>query len=469
MNELKLFEKDLQNILQENNIFSSEAIVLKQNENSDLIPIAKTSSKEFLEEIFSSKGPFWTVYSNLGFGIPPSNSKYLNFVGNKVFFCKNVEKKFFNFIGLEKKIILKNNKIKEEIRFNLINLIFLLLTPIELIKQFFSNLTSILKINEKLDEFIEFSIKSKNYWNENKAKKFSNPVLIASEALNNSLKAMEYSFYSSFALHLKIKLKNSKAWKECELEELEKILKEDSKKLSEKTQQYGFYSTSPYDISLPRLSENPYNIIEYGIQTTPQNPAIKWRENCKFLAARYLDIQRKAYLQIGNESGLKDLVFFLTTSELNELKNNFEELKKIAIERKTNYDLTIKSNLSKEIIYFKEWILTNLNKSQEIMGESVGSPLIVQGKIVCINSFKDFNKDVNEKIIVSSTLNSELVTLYGKIKGIISEGGGQLAHAAIVAREQKMPCIVQVKNFEKLKEGQKVELNGETGEIKIVN
>ena len=51
--------------------------------------------------------------------------------------------------------------------------------------------------------------------------------------------------------------------------------------------------------------------------------------------------------------------------------------------------------------------------------------------------------------------------------GIITEQGGILSHAAIVARELKKPCVVGVKGvLEKLRDGDEVEI--EDGKINVI-
>lgn len=54
-------------------------------------------------------------------------------------------------------------------------------------------------------------------------------------------------------------------------------------------------------------------------------------------------------------------------------------------------------------------------------------------------------------------------------KGIICETGGLTTHAAIIARELNIPCIMSVKNImSQIKDGQEIALNGDTGEITLL-
>ena len=60
------------------------------------------------------------------------------------------------------------------------------------------------------------------------------------------------------------------------------------------------------------------------------------------------------------------------------------------------------------------------------------------------------------------------VFLLSNSKGIISEKGSLLSHTAIISRELKIPAVVGVKDaFDLIKDGDIIELDGNTGTIKI--
>jgi phosphoenolpyruvate synthase/pyruvate phosphate dikinase len=52
--------------------------------------------------------------------------------------------------------------------------------------------------------------------------------------------------------------------------------------------------------------------------------------------------------------------------------------------------------------------------------------------------------------------------------GLISSKGGLTCHASIIAREYGIPCMVAVKNFDKFKEGLKLELNATAETITLL-
>jgi len=61
---------------------------------------------------------------------------------------------------------------------------------------------------------------------------------------------------------------------------------------------------------------------------------------------------------------------------------------------------------------------------------------------------------------------SMVVVLPDSVVGIVTEEGGLLCHAATIAREQGIPCVVRAVNAcTILKKGQKVSINGGKGEV----
>jgi len=63
----------------------------------------------------------------------------------------------------------------------------------------------------------------------------------------------------------------------------------------------------------------------------------------------------------------------------------------------------------------------------------------------------------------------DYVHIMGRASGIITNEGGITCHAAIFSRELKIPCIIGTKNAtEILKNGDFIELNGQSGAVKVI-
>lgn len=59
---------------------------------------------------------------------------------------------------------------------------------------------------------------------------------------------------------------------------------------------------------------------------------------------------------------------------------------------------------------------------------------------------------------------------YANMKGLILERGNILSHLSIMARELKIPCVMNVSDAtKKIPHGSRIRLDGDTGEIRILN
>lgn len=93
----------------------------------------------------------------------------------------------------------------------------------------------------------------------------------------------------------------------------------------------------------------------------------------------------------------------------------------------------------------------------------------VQAKVRVIHN-PDEVSSLNGDILVTSSTDPGWVTLFPSASAIIVERGSLLSHSAIVSREMGIPCIVSVTGLLKtLRTGDMVEMDGSTGEIKIIS
>ncbi len=93
----------------------------------------------------------------------------------------------------------------------------------------------------------------------------------------------------------------------------------------------------------------------------------------------------------------------------------------------------------------------------------------VVGPVKIVLSRNDFHKIVDGDILVTSMTRPEFTQILSKVSAIITNEGGVTCHAAIIARELNKPCIIATKIATKvLKDGDKVEVNADSGVIKII-
>ncbi|MBU1091343.1 hypothetical protein KKA27_00520 [Patescibacteria group bacterium] len=83
----------------------------------------------------------------------------------------------------------------------------------------------------------------------------------------------------------------------------------------------------------------------------------------------------------------------------------------------------------------------------------------VKGVVKIVLSEKDFSKVRRGDILVARDTNPSFLPVMIKAKAFITDEGGILCHAAIVAREMKKPCVVATKVASRvLKDGEEVEI-----------
>ncbi len=91
------------------------------------------------------------------------------------------------------------------------------------------------------------------------------------------------------------------------------------------------------------------------------------------------------------------------------------------------------------------------------------------GMVRIVNTPKDMKKFRKGEILVTPMTNPQFLPVMEKAKAIITDDGGMLCHAAIVAREMKKPCIVGTLNATKaLKDNDMISVNAKTGVIKVI-
>ena len=107
-------------------------------------------------------------------------------------------------------------------------------------------------------------------------------------------------------------------------------------------------------------------------------------------------------------------------------------------------------------------------KENELVGTPVSSGFVI-GKVKVL-------KRAGEKsilpgdILVTKATDPGWTTLFINAAGVLLESGGALQHGASVAREMGKPCIVGIEDVTKtLKDGEIVEMDGNTGVIRILS
>ena len=89
---------------------------------------------------------------------------------------------------------------------------------------------------------------------------------------------------------------------------------------------------------------------------------------------------------------------------------------------------------------------------------------IVNGVVKIINKMEDLKQLNEENILVTKMTTLEMTPYLKKVKGIITDAGSSICHAALIAKKYDIPCVVHTDYATKLlKNGDSIQLNGGTG------
>jgi len=128
--------------------------------------------------------------------------------------------------------------------------------------------------------------------------------------------------------------------------------------------------------------------------------------------------------------------------------------------------------LIKKYSYFrkvkKQSVLRDLTKVVEFNG-IVASKGKVKGIVNVILNPEATKKFEKGEILVTTMTSPKFTVFYKKTSAIVTDSGGMLCHAAIVAREMNVPCIIGTKIATKvLKDGDYIEVDANSGIVKKI-
>ena len=115
------------------------------------------------------------------------------------------------------------------------------------------------------------------------------------------------------------------------------------------------------------------------------------------------------------------------------------------------------------------WAAAESDDGQEIRGYAA-SPGVVEGVARVLHSVNEIGQVQDGEILVCAVTAPSWAPVFGKIKAAVSDIGGAMSHAAIVAREYGMPAVVGTGLATKrIKTGQTVRVDGDRGIVRILD
>lgn len=125
----------------------------------------------------------------------------------------------------------------------------------------------------------------------------------------------------------------------------------------------------------------------------------------------------------------------------------------------------------KMVDYFeRDNAASSINGNVAYPGEVTGRAFVLEigfGKLAEMVELS--KKMLDGDILVADSTVPEIISLCNKASAILTNQGGTMSHAAIVARELKIPCIVGIGNAtEKIKTGQQIRVDANLGFVTVL-
>ncbi len=103
----------------------------------------------------------------------------------------------------------------------------------------------------------------------------------------------------------------------------------------------------------------------------------------------------------------------------------------------------------------------------EGVGPVEGVAMVTSDPIEAGQRLRELESDV---ILVTRFTDPAWSGLFGRLTGVVTELGGVISHAAIIARENGLPAVVGVSNvLHHIHDGQRVRIDGKTGTVEILD
>jgi phosphoenolpyruvate synthase/pyruvate phosphate dikinase len=179
--------------------------------------------------------------------------------------------------------------------------------------------------------------------------------------------------------------------------------------------------------------------------------------------------------EVEKRINIREIVYFMTNEEIiKALLKGIKDPNKF-IKRVNGYAI-ISENGSVKIITDKEEIYKKLYELVPEIKAEMNLPMVswlrgniasigkAIGRAVIVNSIEDISKVKMGDILISPTTTPDYTPALNKVAAIITDEGGVLCHAAIMAREFGIPCITGTKIGTKFfKDGDSVLVDANNG------
>ena len=203
-----------------------------------------------------------------------------------------------------------------------------------------------------------------------------------------------------------------------------------------------------------------------------------WREEFKDLSTRYYHLVRQISLLLGTryqQLGYIEMstdIFYLEKETLQLwMKQQLSPIQlRALIEQNKGYCEAYENYQPQGDLQTSLTDQQSINLPEDIQLKGIGgNDGIVEAKVRVLKDLSQLNELESGEILVTRFTDTGWSHRFAEMAGLITETGGVLSHATIVAREFGLPAIIGAKDATRLlKTGMLIRMNGASGEIQIV-
>jgi rifampicin phosphotransferase len=196
------------------------------------------------------------------------------------------------------------------------------------------------------------------------------------------------------------------------------------------------------------------------------------REQARTIAVRWTDQIRRIEQELGRRAvaagTLREVsdVFYLTVDEL--LADRHDALTLVDRRRTERERL---SKLVAPVHFSRYWEPTappdELATGEKLIGLGVSAG-VVEGIVRIIRTPDEADLDPGE-VLVATVTDVGYTPLFAVAAAVVTDVGGMMSHASIVAREFGIPCVVHTQNATtRLRDGQRIRVDGTAGTVEVL-
>ncbi len=201
------------------------------------------------------------------------------------------------------------------------------------------------------------------------------------------------------------------------------------------------------------------------------------REDTRFYFMLLLPVLRRTLLELGRRLDSVEVldapedVFHLKLAELERIDRTWppppqlaDQLRALMARRKKRRAELKGTPLVDPRLFHQEEI-----EGDVLLSGTPGSPGVAEGPVHIIRDSSEFGKLRSGEVLVAPYTNPAWTPLFQRAAAVVVDSGGAASHAAIVAREYRIPAVMGTPEAtQKLTDGQRVRVDGNHGRVTLL-